>query len=203
MKKQLQFGPVLFRALLTSYIGVVLCFMLLVGGISQASASNYAATARLSLDFKNAPLQQVFSAIERQSEFIFFFSNNSIDKNKEVTIKVKGRLINDVLNDLFKTTDITYSILDRRIVLSTKEMAAMGKNETAPEPDQVKKVTVTGKVVDATGLAVTGVIVTVPGTTRGVATDGNGMFSIQVTAKDKMLSFSFIGMKKQRSEEHT
>ncbi len=200
MKKQLQFGPVLFRALLTSYIGVVLCMMLLVGGISRASASTYAATARLSLDFKNAPLQQVFTAIERQSEFIFFFSNNSIDKNKAVTIKVKGRLITDVLNDLFKTTDITYSILDRRIVLSTKEMAAMGKNEAVPEPDQVKKVAITGKVVDANGVAVTGVIVTVPGTTRGVATDGNGMYSIQVTAKDKMLSYSFIGMKKQEVE---
>jgi len=200
MKKQLLFGPALLRALLTNYIGVVLCMMFMVGGISRASASTYAATARLSLDFKNAPLQQVFSAIERQSEFIFFFSNNSIDKNKEVTIKVKGRLITEVLNDLFKTTDITYSILDRRIVLSTKEMAALGKTEIAPEPDQVKKVTITGKVLDANGLAITGAIVTVPGTTRGVATDGNGLYSIQVTAKDKRLAISFIGMKKQEVE---
>jgi TonB-linked SusC/RagA family outer membrane protein len=200
MKKNLQFGPVLNRALLTSYIGVMLCLMILVGGISRASASTYAATARLSLDLKNVPLQQVFTAIERQSEFIFFFSNNNIDKNKQVSIKVKGRLITDVLNDLFKSTNITYSILDRRIILSTNDKTTEVKTEGIPEPEQAKKITITGTVKDAAGQPVTGVIVTVPGTTKGVVTDANGNYSVQVVAKDKTLVFSFIGMRKQEVE---
>lgn len=98
-------------------------------------------------------------------------------------------------------TSITRLSLTTRLSPDFKNgIIAEGKTEVAPDPEQVKKITITGKVVDVGGQAVTGVIVTVPGTTKGVVTDANGNYTIQVEAKDKMLDFSFIGMRKQEVE---
>ena len=53
---------------------------------------------------------------------------------------------------------------------------------------------ISGKVVDQNNNPLTGVSVTVKGTTIGVLTDGNGEFSLTVPESAKTLSFSFIGM---------
>jgi len=201
MKKNLQIKSDFLKTLIFRHICIIVCMLfIMVGGISKASASTYASKAKLSLDYKNVPLHQVFTAIERQSEFIFFFNNNKINKDRIVTIKENNRLITDILNDLFKSTDITYSILDRRIILSTKSIIPEEKPVNIPEPDQVKKITITGKVLDPNGQSLTGVIVTISGTTKGVATDVNGNFSLQVLPTDKKLTFSFVGMQKQEVE---
>ena len=53
--------------------------------------------------------------------------------------------------------------------------------------------TITGKVIDETGSPLPGVNVSVKGTTRGVATDVSGNFSLNISNDDKLLLFSFVG----------
>lgn len=53
-----------------------------------------------------------------------------------------------------------------------------------------------GKVTDKDGKPMPGVTITVVGTTRGVITDNDGTYSINVNPTDK-LAFSFVGMKSQ------
>ncbi|HEU5290090.1 MAG TPA: SusC/RagA family TonB-linked outer membrane protein, partial [Cyclobacteriaceae bacterium] len=61
--------------------------------------------------------------------------------------------------------------------------------------------TVTGKVVSAEdNQPMPGVNVVVPGTTKGVATDAEGNYSIQLAAGENSLSFTFIGFKTQTVE---
>src|SRR5690554_1975537 len=56
---------------------------------------------------------------------------------------------------------------------------------------------VSGEVTEAgTGNALPGVNITVVGTARGVISDTNGRYSIQVSSSDKLV-FSFIGMESQ------
>ena len=53
---------------------------------------------------------------------------------------------------------------------------------------------VSGKVSDASnGSGIPGVSVTVKGTTRGVATDADGNYSVDVKSNDEILTFSFVG----------
>ncbi len=52
---------------------------------------------------------------------------------------------------------------------------------------------VTGKVVDQDGNPLAGVTIVIEGTTRGVISDVDGTYSINVTSTDKLV-FSFIGM---------
>lgn len=54
--------------------------------------------------------------------------------------------------------------------------------------------TITGTVSGATGETLTGVTVSIPGTTTGSLTDADGKFSINVPAGATTLQFSFIGM---------
>jgi TonB-dependent starch-binding outer membrane protein SusC len=53
--------------------------------------------------------------------------------------------------------------------------------------------TITGTVTDETGSAMPGVNILVKGTSVGTATDAAGQYSIRVSGKDAVLSFSFIG----------
>ena len=59
---------------------------------------------------------------------------------------------------------------------------------------QTKKIT--GKITDANGSPVPGATITIIGTTRGVITDIDGSYSIEVGSTDK-LTFSFIGLESQ------
>lgn len=56
---------------------------------------------------------------------------------------------------------------------------------------------VTGVVSDETGETLSGVNVTVKGTTNGVATDANGSFIITVPGSDAVLLFTYIGFEAQ------
>ena len=58
---------------------------------------------------------------------------------------------------------------------------------------QAQTYTVTGIVSDETGAPLPGVNVVIKGTSNGTVTDLNGAYSINVTASDKTLVFSFIG----------
>jgi TonB-linked SusC/RagA family outer membrane protein len=60
---------------------------------------------------------------------------------------------------------------------------------------QTKKIT--GLVVDAKGTPIIGVSVKVKGTTKGIITDLDGKFELQIDSSDKLLEVSFIGMKKE------
>ena len=55
-----------------------------------------------------------------------------------------------------------------------------------------------GKVVDTDGMPLPGVSVVVEGTTRGVASDVNGLFQMMIENKvGQKLLFSFVGMEQK------
>lgn len=55
--------------------------------------------------------------------------------------------------------------------------------------------TVTGRINDVTGKPLQGVTVTTDNSKKSTVTNSGGNFSIKVTGEDKLLSFSFVGMK--------
>ncbi len=61
---------------------------------------------------------------------------------------------------------------------------------------QQQKTTITGTVTDTKGESLPGVSVVVKGTTQGVITDINGVYSISVSGPQTLV-FSFVGMKIQ------
>ena len=148
--------------------------VLLAGFLIQANAeTSYSQEARISLEMRNATVEEVLNEIETRSEFHFLYNSKLIDVDRRVTVDVDASNIESVLKILFDGTDITYKVSDKQIVLQRK---AWSENASAPRIGQSEK-RITGTVMDALG-PVAGANVIVKGTTNGTMTDMEGKFSL-------------------------
>lgn len=86
-----------------------------------ASAQSVPVTLRVS----DAPLEQVLSAIEKQTTYLFVYDKN-VDVARRVSIDVKDTPLNNVLNTLFQSSDIAYAVreyVDRTLAESSGRTA--------------------------------------------------------------------------------
>ena len=104
-----------------------------------------------------------------------------------------------------QTVSINYSNLKLMkmkfylIVLSLLAVCLWGTGDVRAQSAS-RSMTVTGKVVDQNGAAVTGASVVVVGTTKGTTTGADGAFSLTGVASDARLAVNFIGYKSQTVE---
>lgn len=164
--------------------------ILLIGALQSFALGSYAQLTRLNLQIQNKSIKEILNQVEERSEFYFLYNSKLVDVERLSSVSGSDLNITDVLNQLFAQSNITYNIVDRQIVLSSKEMPA-----AVPAVQQQNAVT--GKVTDRTGLGLPGVTVFVKGTTNGTITDNNGNFNITNVDSQSILSFSFVGMRTQ------
>lgn len=156
-------------------------------GLAHASES-YAQKAIVNVEVQNKTVGEILKEIEKQSEFDFFFDNTLIDLNRRVSVTSRNGDIFKVLEKVFKGANVKYSILDKKIVLTTN----------ADNTQTVQQITfkVIGKVVDNMGESVIGATVLEQGTTNGTMTDMDGNFELVVSNKEVTLEISYIGYSK-------
>lgn len=162
-------------------------------GTNLIAAPTYAQKTFISLNLENRTLKDAFKEIERNSEFVIFYYEGVIDANRKVKISVKNQPVNKVLDELFKNTDNTYRIEDKQIYITKKKAEEKILLQT-PAPQQQRSIK--GKVLDSLGEPLPGAAVQIQGSTRGVTTDIDGTFSLEVKNTDKLL-VSFLGMENQ------
>lgn len=173
---------------------IVACLMATSSWSVEFSANlAYSQKSQISLNLSNKTLKEVFKEIEKNSEFVIFYYEGVIDSNKRVKLNVKKQTVDKILDTLFEGTDNTYNIVDKQIYIIKKEDKEKS-NESLPITQQQKKVT--GKVIDELGEPLPGVAIQVKGTPRGVTTDIDGSFTIDVRDTD-ILVFSYLGMQDQ------
>lgn len=165
-------------------------FLLLISGISVFANKTYSQTKELNLNMKNSSLKEVLQNIEEQSEFYFMYSEKLVDVNREVSVKINNKKIDQVLEELFEGTNVNYKVKDRFILLTTS-----GFNENEMDLQQQKSIS--GSITDESGEPLPGVTVLIKGTTNGTVTDMDGNYSISNVPQEATLQFSFVGMKTQ------
>ena len=172
---------------------LTLC-IILFSFLGSVASETYSQTTRISLDLKNAKVKDVLGTIENKSEFFFLYSEKLIDVNREVNVEAQPSTIEKILDKIFEGTDVTYTVKNRQIVLTTPEANnAVGTSSVVQQ--QGKKVT--GKVTDQSGASVPGASIVVKGTTMGVVTDLDGSYTLSNIPENATLQFSFVGMKMQ------
>lgn len=178
----------IFRALKLS----TLC--LILGVEAGFATESYSQKTTFTISVQDQSVKEVFDYIEQHSEFIIFYLDETIDVNRKVSVNLKDQRVESILEQLFKNTDVMYTINDRQILLSKRKEVT----EVAPVVAvvQQKKNTVTGVVLDPTGMPVIGANIMVKGTTSGTITDMDGKFSLDVD-KDATLVISYIGFASQ------
>lgn len=167
-----------------------LTFVSLLLGTNMIWAGlTYAQRTSLDLNLNNVELEEVFNSIRKQSEFEFFYNNDQVNTSIKVSVKLKKADINDVLKQVLPA-GYEYKINDRYVLINKKDALA------ATRELQQARNKVTGTVVDELGDPLAGVSVVVDGSTRGVTTDIDGSFSIEVLPTDKLV-ISYIGMQQE------
>src|SRR5674476_252023 len=148
-----------------------LYLIILVISVMQATASVYSQTARLNLKMENATIAEVFDAVEKQSEFFFFYNKEQINDQQRVSVDLKDSKIDDVLTTIFGKNTVSYEIIGKNIIVKSSEF-----NNSTSDQQTGKKIT--GKISDQTGVSLPGVSVVVKGTSIGVTTDNDGKFTL-------------------------
>jgi len=173
---------------------LALCLVSYGGSVVYAE-STYAEQTTLTVRMNNRTVKDVFSYIEKNSEFIFVYHGSNINLNRKVNVDVNNQTVESILKKMFEGTDIEYIINDRQIIVRKNETNR--KQVAVAAPQQEKKISVTGNVKDAIGEPLIGVNVMVKGTTIGGITDANGNFSLSDVAPNAVISISYIGYKTQ------
>lgn len=151
-------------------------------GLAQATGS-YAQKATVNLEMRNQTVKEVLDEIEEQSDFSFFFNIKHVNLDRKISVVAKKSDIFKVLETVFAGTDVRYSVVDRKIILSTEKQEAQQNNKGRK---------VTGVVKDQNGESVIGANVSVKGTTTGTITDIDGNFMLDIP-EGGILFVSYIG----------
>lgn len=157
------------------------------------------ATAQeITLSQKNVSLEKVFREIKRQVGYSFFYTDEVLQKASKVSLEVKSMPLEDVLNELFKTQPLTYTIIAKTIVIKSKSVVY--NTEIAPPPPPIK---ISGVIKDDKGNPLEGVAITIVGTKKGVLSNARGEFNLDVPDENAQLEISYIGFATQKIKAGT
>ncbi len=151
-------------------------------------SKSFAQTGKISLNI-NSTFEEVIEQIEAKTGYHFVLKADAEILDRMVAVDYEDQDLDQVLADIFKDTGYTYEVIDQYI--------AVTKVKDVQQQEQPEKVTVTGKVTDASGAPLPGVTVVIQGTTEGTITDFDGNYSLGNVGIADVLEFSFIGMQKQ------
>ena len=167
------------------YMRLSILFLFCFWSLAQAEES-YAQKTKISIEANNQSVGTILEEIEAQTDFDFFFNNKHVDLERLVSVSVESKDVFNVLEQLFSGTDVGYTVLDKKIIL-TKEKQIFAQQD----------VIANGKVVDSDGNPIIGATVLEKGTNNGTVTDIDGFFTLSVKSEDAELEITYIGYKKQ------
>jgi TonB-linked SusC/RagA family outer membrane protein len=132
-------------------------------------------------------LVDVLDEIEERSEFFFLYNEKLVDTEREVTLSIENKKVDEILEQLFLGTDVMYTITDRKIILAPSFLSA----------NEQERKSISGTITDETGELLPGVTVIIKGTTNGTVTSIDGKYTLSNIPDGATLQFSFVGMVSQ------
>lgn len=167
---------------LASFLLLTICSFQSYAHLSYSQSKNF------TFHVKDKPIKEVFEYIEKNSEFVFLYYSEVLDKHTKVSVEADNESIQSILDKMFTGKEITYEINGRQISLKEKPATP----PLAPDIKQQARKQISGVVKDDTGEVVIGANVVEKGTTNGVVTDANGHFEMTVS-ENATLQISYIG----------
>ncbi|WP_163306044.1 TonB-dependent receptor [Dysgonomonas sp. 521] len=167
---------------------------------SLLANNTYSQQTNFSFNLKNVTLAQLFTEIENESEYVFLVNDNAnAELSKKVSVYIENGNIFEVLDAVMKERSLSYVVTGRQISVYRKKRENPVNNVIPnPEPEQQRKIVVTGLVTTDLNEPLVGVTVRENNTQTGTFTDENGKYVIEVSNAEAELIFSYIGFKTQK-----
>ena len=146
---------------------------------------------KVSLEFKQASLKQVFAKIEATTKFRFQVNPKVDEITDKVTLKAEKQRLAFVLEQIAGQTGLAFRQLDAAtiVVHMPPSRGRPPQEVAAPVPERI----IRGKVTDGDGEALPGASILVKGTSVGAVTDRDGKYTILVPDDATTLVVSFVG----------
>lgn len=151
----------------------------------------------ITLEKKDAKVENLLEAIEKQSNYYFVYKEQDVDLSRKVSVHLENADIRTVLESIFAGTAVSYKIEQDTIVL-------FGRRVSGPDREKVPSSrTRTGRVVDSNGEPLIGAGVMVKGDVKGAVTDIEGRWSIEEVPDSSVLLVSCLGFMNQEIKAGT
>lgn len=168
-------------------IKMKLTFLLLIITALQVRADIYAQS--ITVDVEKAKLSEVISKIRKQSEYDFLYNSKSVKNARLITLKVKNMQLADVLELCFKDQPFEYTIKNKTVLITTRELPARKSIEMAAK----SRLDVSGRVVDNEGKPIPGATVKTKSAKGGTITDADGRFTIKGVESTEVIVITYQG----------
>lgn len=174
--------------------------LLLVFANANANGAPCGTNDLLSLKLEDVQLRQVFEEITEVTGYKFFYEISEIDLDKKITLKADKECLEKVLTNLFESSEMQFNIISKQIVIRKKNLDAAPPKKikaTKSTPKTVEQASISGSVLDDSGVPLAGASVLVKGTSIGVISDFEGNFSLTLPSGSTILVISYIGFRTQ------
>ncbi|CAL1520151.1 TonB-dependent receptor [Chitinophaga sp. MM2321] len=178
-----------YRRIAKILLVMKLTLVLLTVAVLHVAAKGYSQS--ITYSGKNVPLQEVFSVIEKQTGFVFLYTESLLKEANPVSVKAENVKLDLFLAEIFKQQPLKYHIGIKSIFVSRKS-AALLTNPVDLGISTEAFAAISGTVKAADGTVLPGATVRVKNTNKYTATDQYGKFSIDASVGD-VLIISFIG----------
>ncbi len=154
----------------------------------HVSAKDYA-QQKINLNIKNNSFSNVLKTIEKQTSYRFFYSDDVVESNKQISIVVNDAPLEKVMEILLNNSSLTWRQMDADKIIITSVTSV---------DYTVKAVGITGSVKNNKGENLQAVVIKEIGTSNIVQTTADGSFSINVKDNNSRLEISIVGYKTQQ-----
>src|SRR5579872_7516085 len=151
---------------------------------------------KITLKVTDEEIRNVFTELEKKTEFRFVYSPELIGSSRKVSLDVREKELSKVLTELLNPLGIRFEVVNNYIILSRRAMTITGEFRSfgqIPDNSPYAFVKVGGRIVSSSGQPLEGVSVVVRQTSIGTTTKANGEFSLNVPDTRSVLVISYIG----------
>lgn len=97
---------------------IVLFLFVFISGVFAGNANSQ--ETKVSISKNNKPIREILGEIERQTDYLFVYSEKEVDVNQRKTVNVSQQRVADVLSSLFRSTNVGYAMEGHNIMLMAK-----------------------------------------------------------------------------------
>lgn len=182
-------GKTLVRAVkLTAFLLFIACLQV----VAKTNAQ------RLSLSVKDVPLSRLFSQIEKQTSYVFFYNETILKDTKPVTLDMKDVSVEEILQASFKGQPLTFFVQDKGIFVKREEKKMAVES---PVNAGVPPTLISGVVRSENGTPLAGATVYIKKLKRSKMTDASGKFTLENVPSGKYeVEISFVGYENYKTE---
>src|SRR6187551_2304895 len=107
--------------------------IILLSACLTASAKGF--TQTITLSEKNASLEKVFKEIKKQTGYNFLYTLEQLNEVGKVNIELRNATLQEALTECLKNKSLTYTIVEKMVVIKRKEPVTVNISEPFPPID--------------------------------------------------------------------